>query len=335
MTIPQNENLRDLAITVCYRPIRAVGDKKHIVTSLLAEAGYRVTQTCNQPLCLEETDILWILENASWFPAICRQLQAIPKSRRPVSVIWHSEPLPPPKSSELPHPRVDLREVAKILLGDGLATDTYSNYFRLRALLEEGIPDVLVVSTPGRQQFLAEHGFGSTYVPLGYHRTEHGYDMGADRDIDVLFLGALQIPRRKRLFKSLCRAGINLTVKGSWSDPQSWGESRAKLLNRTKIFLNLQRYPGELSGARLILGMANRTLVISEPIYKPGDFVPGKHFVSATPDEMPKVITYYLNHDEERESIALAGHALVTGELTMERSISAILELIGRHIRSL
>jgi spore maturation protein CgeB len=72
--------------------------------------------------------------------------------------------------------------------------------------------------------------------------------------------------------------------------------------------------------------------VISEPIYKPGDFVPGKHFVSATPDEMPKVITYYLDRDDERESIAQAGNALVTRELTMERSVSRILELISNHV---
>jgi spore maturation protein CgeB len=78
--------------------------------------------------------------------------------------------------------------------------------------------------------------------------------------------------------------------------------------------------------------MANRTLVISEPMYKPGDYIPGKHFVSATSDEMPEIIEYYLNHDTERECIAAEGHKLVTRELTMERSISRILELISNHV---
>ncbi|MGB2769661.1 MAG: glycosyltransferase [Candidatus Zixiibacteriota bacterium] len=326
------QSLRDLKITVCYRPIQALAGKVHIVTSLLSEAGYRVTQVSNERLHLKKTDILWILDNANWFPIVCKQLQTIPKSERPIIVIWHAEPLPPPKSAGLPHTRLNLREIGKILLRDRRATDVYTNYSRLRALMEDGIPDLLVVSTPARQEFLAEHGLASTFVPLGYHRTEDGYDMGLHRDIEVLFLGALNIPPRKKLFRRLRRSGINLIAKGSWFDPDLWGENRTRLLSRTKIFLNLQRYPGELSGARLIMGMANRTLVISEPMYKPGGFIPGKHFVSATSDEMPEIISYYLNHDDERECIATEGHKLVTGELTMERSISRILELISNHV---
>lgn len=332
MNIFMTESLRDRSITVCYRPIQALAGKVHIVTSLLSEAGYRVTQASNERLHLKKTDILWILDNANWFPIVCKQLHTIPRGERPLIVIWHAEPLPPPKSAGLPHPRLNLREIGKILLRDRRATDVYTNYSRLRALMEDGIPDFLVVSTPGRQEFLAEHGLASTFVPMGYHRTEDGYDMGIERDIEVLFLGALNIPPRRRLFRRLRRSGINLATKGSWSDPACWGENRTKLLNRARIFLNLQRYPGELSGMRLIMGMANRTLVISEPMYKPGGFIPGKHFVSATSDEMPEIINYYLNHDDERESIATEGHKLVTRELTMERSISRILELISNHV---
>lgn len=291
-----------------------------------------MTEVSDERLSMEKTDILWISDNANWFPAVCNQLRTLPRAKRPTTIIWHTEPLPPPRLAGLPRPNLNLREIAKILLSDRLATDAYTNYFRLRALMEEGIPDLLVVSTPGRQEFLAEHGLSSTCVPLGHHRTEYGYDMGVHRDIDVLFLGALNIPRRRRLFRRLRRSGVDLVAKGSWSDPHDWGENRVELLNRTKIFLNLQRYPGELSGARLILGMANKALVISEPIYKPGDLAPGKHFVSATSDEMPEIIKYYLNHDHERECIAREGYELVTRELIMERSISCILELISNHV---
>jgi hypothetical protein len=327
-----NDIPKDLAITVCYRPIRALKDKSHIVTSLLREAGYRVNQVSNQRLDFKKTDIIWMLENANWFPAICKQLQTIPRGERPITLVWHSEPFPPPKSAGLPLPNLDLREIVKILLGDWMPTDAYSNYFRLRALLNEGIPDLLVVSTPGRQRFLAEKGLASTVVPLGYHPSEEGYDMGLARDIDVLFLGALNLPRRKKLFKKLRQSGTKLMTLGSWSDPNVWGEGRIQLLNRTKIFLNLQRYRGDLSDSRLILGMANRALVISEPIFEPGHFVPGKHFISATPDEMPEVIEYYLNHEDERKNFTQAGYEIVTRELTMERSIGIILELIGNHV---
>ena len=332
MTVPLNEVLRDRNITVCYRPIEALKGKVHIVTSLLRDAGYRVTQVSNRCLDLEGTDIVLMLTNANWYPKVCKQLKTMPAAERPFTAIWHAEPLPPPKSAGLPQPLLNLREIGKMLLRDRRATDVYTNYFRLRALKEDGIPDLLLITTPGRQEFLAEHGLASTFVPLGYHPSEDGYDLGLERDIEVLFLGALNIPRRKRLFRILRRSGINLVAKGSWHDPDLWGEKRNRLLSRSKIFLNLQRYPGELPGMRLIMGMANRSMVISEPIYKPGGFIPGKHYISAESDEMPEIIEYYLKHDDERERIAAEGHNFVTRDLMLEKSICSILRLIAERI---
>jgi len=216
-------------------------------------------------------------------------------------------------------------------LRDRRASDVYSNYWRLRRLVQKGLPNVLTVSTPGRQEFLSERGITSHHVPLG-HDPFYGHDMGLIRDIDVLFLGDLRIPRRKRLIKRLRRNGVTLEAVGSWFDPTFWGENRTRLLNRTRVLLNIQRYPGELSGSRLILALANKALPISEPMYSPAPYVPGKHFVSATIEEMPEAIEYYLTHNEERKRIVDEGHRLVTQKVTMKRSISRILELIGEHI---
>ena len=326
--------MQDLAITVCYRSIPVNRGKRHLVTSLLEGAGHRVTQMQDGPLPLNlgAEGVVWLLGNANWFPAVCQQLAAKPKHMRPLVVVWHYEPLPPPRAAGLPWPRLDMREIAKILLRDARATDVYTNYFRLRRLKQKGLPDLLVVSTPGRREFLAERGIAAHWVPLGYHPSKHRHDMSLQRDIDVLFLGALEIPRRKRLIKRLRRRGVNLLAMGSWSDPACWGENRTRLLNRTKIFLNIQRYPGDLSGARLILGMANKALVISEPMYNPAPYVSGKHYVSATVEEMPAIINYYLAHDDERERIVNEGYRLVTQEVTMARSVSRILELIRKYI---
>jgi spore maturation protein CgeB len=78
--------------------------------------------------------------------------------------------------------------------------------------------------------------------------------------------------------------------------------------------------------------MANKALVISEPIYNSAPYIPGKHYISATIEEMPEVIAYYLAHDHEREYIANEGHRFVTQEVTMARSVSQILELIRNRI---
>jgi hypothetical protein len=198
-------------------------------------------------------------------------------------------------------------------------------------LAQRGLPDLLIASTPGRCEFLVERRIPAHWVPLGYSPSD-GHDMGLSRDIEALFLGDLNIPRRRRLIKRLRRNGVNLVALGDWSDPAYWGENRTRLLNRTKIFLNLQRYPGDLAGLHLILGMANKALVISEPIYNPAPYVPGKHYISATREEMPGIIRYYLAHDDEREYIADEGHRFVTQELTMARSVSHILELIRKQV---
>ena len=79
------------------------------------------------------------------------------------------------------------------------------------------------------------------------------------------------------------------------------------------------------------MGGANKTLVISEPMYNPSPYVPGKHYVSATIGEMPEAIRYYLSHDDEREHIVKEAHRFVTREMTAARSIARILALINDH----
>ena len=117
------------------------------------------------------------------------------------------------------------------------------------------------MQTLDRREFLAERGISAHWVPLGYDASR-GYDMGLPRDIGVLFLGTLNVPRRRQILERLRSRGVNLAVMGSPSDPACWGENRTRLLNRTKILLNLARSPGQLPDTRRILGMANRALVI-------------------------------------------------------------------------
>lgn len=302
---------------------------KSIIPPLLEEAGHRVTEGADGPLeNLAPESVVWMFGNANWFPVVRRQLLSCPRRDRPFVVVWHFEPLPPPRASGLPWPRLHLRELAKILLRDPRATDVYTNYLLLRRLAVKSFPDLLLVSTMGRCEFLVERGILAHWVPLGYNPTL-GRDLGLPRDIDAVFLGALKVPRRRRAVKRLRRCGINLLAAGDWFDPACWGEERTRLLNRSKIFVNIQRFPGQFSGARLTLGMANRALVVSEPMVNPAPFVSGKHYVTAKIEEMPEVVDYYLRHEDERERIASEGHRFVVQELTTARSVSRILELIA------
>lgn len=323
-----DNGLPSSTITICFGKGPARPDRFQAIVSLLQTAGYQVSHLLRKgPLNSSPDEVLLLLGNANWYPAIYRQLTARPRSERPFVVIWHYEPLPFPAASGFPLPRLHVRQIARILLLSNRASDAYTNYLRLRLLARKQLPDLLVISTRGGWEFLAERRIAAHWVPLGY-TPSFGYDMGLSRDIDVLFIGVFNVPRRKRLIGQLRQQGINLVAVGDWSDPAYWGEDRTRLLNRTKIVLNLQRFPGQMSGQRLILGMANMALVISEPMYKPAPYVPGKHYVSATIEEMPQIIRYYLAHENEREAIAREGHHFVTQEVTLERSVSQILRLI-------
>ncbi|MGH9661816.1 MAG: glycosyltransferase family protein, partial [Bryobacteraceae bacterium] len=199
-----------------------------------------------------------------------------------------------------------------------------------RSLVRRGIPDLVMVTTEGRREYLAERGIESEWVPLGWV-SRFGRPLGRQRDIDVLFLGARNVPRRRQILRRLARNGLRVVEEGDWNDPACWGEPRVELLNRARILLNLARTPGEMSGLRLILGMANQALVVSEPIYRPAPFVAGEHFVSATMEEIPEVISRYLKQDQARQAIVESAFRFVTQEVTLENSARRIVELI-RHV---
>lgn len=319
-----------LVITFCYRGFAArYGTPPRVVVSILEKAGHQVRQIKDGPLDLAPDSVLWVWGNTNWYPGLFAQLTAINQAQRPLVVLWHTEPLPPPSAAGLPWPRLNWWETAKLILRSSEATDVYTNYLVLRRWVRNGLPDILVAATLGRREFLSERGIEADWVPLGYDPS-CGQDLDLPRDIDVLFLGAQDVPRRNRLLEHLRKSGIRIQAVGSYANQGCWGKDRTELLNRTKILLNLSRTPGEFPDLRLILGMANKALVISEPIYRPDPFVPGQHFISASIEEMPEKIRYYLAHDEMRASISERAYGLITQNLTMERSVSQIVHLISK-----
>jgi len=322
----------ELSIAVCWRPIPARAGEEHAVTRLLRQCGHRVTQARDAHLDLREFDVVLMLENCGWFPKILREFEARQKdAQQPLLVVWNWEPLPLPKTAGIPGPWLSAREIAKILLRDARATDVYTNLRNLRRLQRKGWPLLLIVSSQAWQESLAERGISAQWVPYGYE-ADDGIRAPAEpdeeRDIEALFLGALEIPRRRKIVRKLRSLGVNLVAKGSWFEKQLWGEDRARLINRSQAFLNIQRHPGEIGAHRMILGMANHSLVISEPIYKPAPFLPGLHYVEAQVREMPEVLRYYRTHPAERAEIVDRAYRFVTQELRMETSLSRILSLI-------
>jgi hypothetical protein len=322
-----------LRVAFCARSVPA--DPWHrVVPPLLRACGFEADEVGDDPDALASADAVVLCENAAWFPRVCRRLAANTPATRPSVVVWHTEPLPPPRSSGRRRPRLSARELAKILLRDPRATDVYSNAATLQRLTARGALDVLAVSTRGAQRLLAERGVDAHWVPLGYEAGWFGRNLGLpERDIDVLFLGDLRVRHRRRAVRRIERAGTRVLALGSWTDPRTWGQSRTELLNRAKIFLHLTRSPGSLSGLRMLLGMGNGALVVAEPIDDPAPYEPDVHFVEAPSDGLDEAVVQALHDDAGRERIVRAAEAFVTGELTMERSVTALHALLRSRAR--
>jgi hypothetical protein len=253
------------------------------------------------------------------------------KDARPVVAAMIAEPLPPPKQSGLPRwSGLNAAEIAKILLRDWRRTDMYSNARTLRSVMRDGLIDHLFVLGGEQEEYAAEQGYPAHRYDYGYH-PNFGNLMGLERDIDVLFIGETRQRRRRKLLARLRDSGIDVTVRGSWHPTEGalWGEERTRMLNRTKIVVHLQRYPGKVASKRYVLAMANGAMVVSEPSYRPDPFVDGEHFVSATIDEMPGVIRRYLESVEERNRITEVAHRFVTRELTWPRTMDRVVSIVA------
>jgi hypothetical protein len=295
----------------------------------LREKGLDVRTFRGEPWRRELGDILLVHGTLSWYPRVKSQLYTTPRDKLPPVVIWHHEPLPPPRASGQFWPWLDHREILKILARSPRATDPYTNYWMFRRLHQRGLPDWLYVTTAERVEFLRERGIPAELLPLG-HYPDQGRDLGLERDIDVLFLGGTTLRRSLKIARLRGR-GVNVTALGDFHNPEYWGEGRTRLINRAKIFLNIPRFARQFTLLRFALGACNKALLVSEPLYNSAPFVPGEHYVAADYGEMPRAIQYYLTHEEERRRIVENAY-----QLTLEKClISHSIDRLAQRLRQL
>jgi len=327
---PMAEGLQGSPVDVLVREDIEVS-RAPIVATILQGLGLDARVAREHEAELAPGRILLVGGNPRWFRRLLSRVAALPPEQRPYVVVWHTEGLPMPAAAGFPPERLTLREVAKIVLRDRRINDQYSNARYLRRLSREGIVTVLAVVSQAHQAYLAEHGIESEFVPIGHHPT-YGRQLGLERDIPVLFLGEHRIRRRRQILERLRRDGLDILALGSASPTKGhWGEARTELLNRTKILLNLPRYPGHLSD-RVMMGMATGALVVSEPMYLPAPFQPGVHYVESEVDEMADTVRSYLADDEARRRITDTAYTFLTELHTYEGVFARLLELADRAV---
>lgn len=199
-------------------------------------------------------------------------------------------------------------------------------------LQRKGILSALVISSLWTANFLRERGFNPTVFPLSY-QPDKELDWESERDIPVLWLGKIGSSRRKRILNrirtELKERGIEMMFVDGVESPYVFGEERTRLLNRTKIVLNLLREEWDDNSMRYVLSMPQGALVVTEPTLPHTAFIPDKHLVSVPIDEITDTICYYLEHEDERRKIAEQAFK----EITRHSRVESLIQLIEQVVQ--
>lgn len=117
----------------------------------------------------------------------------------------------------------------------------------------------------------------------------------------------------------------------TYAPKSCFGEQRTQLLNRTKVCLNVLNLPWDLTGLRFLMAMSCGALVVTESLYEPAPYRPGVHLAEAPLDKLADAVAYYVHHENERAALAESGYRFATEQLTLEQSLTKIMEIIREH----
>jgi hypothetical protein len=191
--------------------------------------------------------------------------------------------------------------------------------------------DLLADSSLTFTNFYNQHGMECIYIPRGV--TQLWYDdLKIERDIDVLWMGALRSHYRRtlieKIYRELTSSGYSMYMADNVHNPFIWGEERTRFLNRAKITLNVHwaKYVNLLP-PRFVLAASNRSLVISDyaPSHCP-EIIDGEHYISADPNKLTESIIYYINHERERDKVVSKAYHLATQNLRLSSSLEKIIQ---------
>ncbi len=158
---------------------------------------------------------------------------------------------------------------------------------------------------------------------------------------DVSFVGSRVYANREQLFDNIEKSGIHIAIFGAgWPRGYVSFEEMLDIFQTSKINLNFSTgnpVDGDvlqIKGRVFQVCMAGGFLLTE---YVPGlekYFVPDKEIVwFHTLEEMSEKIIYYLNHDEERRSIAKAGWARASREYTSGAMMAQVFAEIEKDNR--
>jgi hypothetical protein len=207
-------------------------------------------------------------------------------------------------------------------------------FYRLHWIKEQvthGRIDVVAGTNGAFVATLREQGIEAECEPVGYSPMM-GRDEGRGRDIDVLFLGGVDVHRAARaqmveqLRVDLSAVGLELFVPTE----STFGAARSDLLNRAKTIVNLRSNAWHPELVRFTFAAACGTAIVTNlPITNTDPFVDGRDFLSAETTELAPVLLRVVSDGALRARVTRSAHELVTHELTMASTARRMLERVA------
>ena len=163
-------------------------------------------------------------------------------------------------------------------------------------------------------------------LPIGYAQELSRITPVAQRDIDVLFIGAIN-DRRREILGQIYSRGLKLMV-----GTNVYGPKRDELIARAKIILNTHLYEAKIFEiVRISYLLANRCTVLSEFSSDPhtdAEFAAGVAF--ARYEDLATHASRLLASPAERERIATKGYELMRSRAIETYLAQASDKLLGR-----
>lgn len=157
----------------------------------------------------------------------------------------------------------------------------------------------------------------------GFDEKLHRKIESSPKDIDILFIGTIT-PRRKEILEELGKS-FNIAVV------RALGEDMVSLFNRSKIILNIHSYGWYLdTETRIFEALGCGSFVITEKLSEENPFISGKHLIEVEDiEEMKEKISYYLLHDQERETITRQGYTEALANHTYNKRAQYMAEIFS------
>ena len=188
-------------------------------------------------------------------------------------------------------------------------------------------------------------GIHARHLQLGYSKLLDRFDPQAERDVDVLFMGALTRRRTKYLngcARALARHDCYLLFSDNSRPnrgPSTSFLTTAKwdLLTRAKVVLNVhQGDEPYFEWLRVLDAVHAGAVVVTEHSSGMTPFVPGQHLLAAAPDSLPFVIEAALRDEERLQRLRVQAHDRIRSWLPLAMSASALraaaVEIVGRPL---